>query len=180
MELPKKLLQTDFSKFEGQYHKQPCIKVRNKQIQLVDILIRALCPDPEFGKVVLTMLSESFIFNHVFADRDQLCVELSGIYTFRITHAVARRLALLAGNEEYRNWHRGIIFGAGEALASQEGCPWRYQLPEKFKLEVTYSVLDSPCATPFYRTTCVTPTLELPYKTITIYVKNKSEVFRLS
>ena len=103
-ELPRRLLQTDFTKFQGQYHKQHCIKVRNKQIQLVDLMLRTFCPDPEFGKVALTLLSKSFLFKNVRQDNDHLYIELDGIFTFRITTAVARQLALMAGNEDYRNW----------------------------------------------------------------------------
>ena len=177
-ELPRKLLQDDRSKFKGQYHKQPCVQVRNKQIQLSDIMLRTFCPDPEFGKVALTALSQSFIFKHVREEGDQLFVELEGIFDFRVTSAVARQLALPAGSEDYRNWHKGIVFSAGEALASSEGMPWTCELPT-FPLKVTYSVLESPGAAPFYRVVKVRPDLELSYRTITVYLKDKSEAFRL-
>ncbi|MCW7556372.1 hypothetical protein NX722_27810 [Endozoicomonas gorgoniicola] len=176
-ELPRRLLQTDFTQFQGQYHKQYCVKVRNKSIQLVDVMLRTFCPDPEFGKVALTLLSKSFIFKNVRQDNNHLYIELDGVFSFRITTAVARQLALMATCEEYRHWHTGIAFSAGEALTCDEGMPWRCKLPD-FPLKVTYSPLDSSGVSPFYRVASVRPQLALPGK-VTVYLKDKSEVFSI-
>ncbi|OED49840.1 hypothetical protein ACH42_01605 [Endozoicomonas sp. (ex Bugula neritina AB1)] len=176
-QLPRKLLQVDLTAFKGQYHKQHCVQVRNKQIQLVDILLRTFCPDPEFGKVALTLMSKAFMFKRVREDEDHLYIELDGIFSFRITTAVARQLALMAANEEYRNWHTSIAFSAGETLASEDGGAWCCKLPN-FPLKVTYSTLESPGANPFYRVASVRPQLAMPGK-VTVYLKDKSETFRV-
>ena len=175
--MSRRLLQVDFTQFQGQYHKQHCVKVRNKSIQLVDIMLRTFCPDPEFGKVALTLLSKSFIFKSVRQDNEHLYIQLDGVFSFRITTAVATQLALMAINEEYRNWHTGIAFSAGEALASEEGMPWLCELPD-FPLKVTYSPLDSSGVSPFYRVASVRPQLALPGK-VKVYLKDKSEVFSI-
>ena len=175
-ELPRKLLQMDVSKLQGNYQKQKCIKVRNKQILLADLLIRALCPDPGFGKIILTLLSERFIFKHIYKEQDLLFVELSGIFPLRITHATARQLARLAGSPEYHDWQASIAFSAGEILSSSEGGAWDSPVPD-FNLEVTYSALSWPESAPYYRVAQVTPKLTLPFKTITIYNKGKGETF---
>ena len=176
--MPRKLLQADLSGFIGDYCQQGCIKVRDKQILVTELIIRALCPDPGFGKIMLSLLSESFLFRHIMSDGDHLHVELDNIFTFRITAVVARHLAWLASNEEYRNWHESIVLYAGDALASAAGKPWQCSLPD-FKLKLTYSVVESPGWNPVYRVDSVLPVLAKPYRKITIYLKQKAQTFAL-
>lgn len=89
--IPERLIPADFSGLNGQYQHQQFIKVRNKQIQLADVLLRILCPDPGFSKITLSLLSQSFIFRHVMADGDHLYAELENIYKFRLSRAVAKQ-----------------------------------------------------------------------------------------
>ncbi|MTI11857.1 hypothetical protein [Sansalvadorimonas verongulae] len=176
-EVPRRLLQADLASFEGQYDKQACIKIRNKHIQLTDIMLRTLCPAPEFGKIVLTLLGQSFIFRHVLRETDHIYVEVDGMYPFKITTAVARQLAFIAGSEEYRAWYRGISIHAGQMLASQSGLPPSWPTPN-FKVNVQYtSINNAPKNTPFYQVIHAVPDLALPYKKITVYLKSQSETF---
>ncbi len=176
--IPERLIPADFSGLNGQYQHQQFIKVRNKQIQLADVLLRILCPDPGFSKISLSLLSQSFIFRHVMAEGDHLYAELENIYKFRLSRVVAKQLALLAGCEEYRAWQRSIAIYAGEALASKDGGPWHCPLPE-FKVKVNYSPVGSPGAAPVYLVASATPQLSVPFRQLTLYTNGKSRTIQL-
>ena len=177
--LPKRLLQPDLSKFEGDYQSQLCIPARNKYFLLSDLIVRSLCPDPAFTEIILEPVSQAFIMRHVFPDGDHLHVDLDNTYNFRVTAAVVRQLAYLAGSPEYRAWQRSVALFAGEALATPGGKPWRCPLP-KFKLKVTYSAIDSGGIVPFYRVVNVRPVLDNPFRNATVYIRGKSETFLLT
>lgn len=176
--LPKRLLQSDLSKFEGNYQSQQCISVRNKYFLLSDLIVRSLCPDPAFTEIILEPASQAFIMRHVFPDGDHLHVELDNTYSYRVTSAVVRQLAYLAGSPEYRAWQRSIALFSGTSLATPGGMPWHCPLP-KFKLKVTYSVIETGGVVPFYRVVSAKPVLAIPFKAATVYQRGKSELFKL-
>lgn len=176
--LPHKLLEANLSGFQGQYYQQLCIKVRNKQLLLTDIALRALFPDPGFTEFIFDPLSQSMIMSHIRPDGDHLYVVLDNIYSFRVTTAAARQFAWMAVSPEYRSWQRAVGLHASEALSSSDGLRWDYP-PPNFELKVTYSSLVSPGRALVYRATKVRPALSHPFKAVTIYFKEKSETFWL-
>lgn len=176
--LPDRLLQKNLSQFSGNYQAQQCIPVRNKQIQLPDLILRTLCPDPEFVEIVLTPLSQSFILRHVYKSENHIYAEIDDTFSFQITAAIARQLAWLAGSEEYRAWQRSIAIYAGEALSSTDGMPWRCPLP-KFDLKVSYSAMSLTEHSPVYRIASSIPVISTPFSKITVFAKGKSQTFQL-
>ncbi|WP_354010098.1 hypothetical protein [Endozoicomonas lisbonensis] len=164
--------------FKGNYYEQRCIQVRNKQVLLADIALRALFPDPGFAEFIFEPLSQSLIMRHIRPDGDHLYVKLDKIYSFRVTTAAVRQFAWMAISPEYRSWQRAVGLFAGEALSSSDGLPWTYPLP-KLSLKVTYSSLITPGKALVYRVTRVRPVLSHPFKAVTVYFKDKSETFWL-
>ena len=178
MHASKKLIQADLTKYSGNYQNQLGISVRNKYILMPDLILRSLCPDPTFTDIILEICSQSFINRHILADGDHLYVEHNNTNTFKVTTAVARQLAYLSAIPEYHAWQRSIALFAGAPFATIGGKPWDCPLP-KYKLIVTFTVIDAKGIVSFYRIISERPELTIPFRQVTVYLQGKSETLQI-